>query len=94
MDFPQQPISQAEIDRPGETFLHQAMKDTPSSDIRTLRQQVESLGLAVRWHGSQWFLCGPGAEPLGHSIKTERDALEFVLNRESRKTRDQGGSAH
>jgi hypothetical protein len=44
--------------------------------------------------GSQWFLCGREAEPLGHSIKTERDALEFVLNRESRKTGGQGGPAH
>ena len=33
-------------------------------------------------------------EPLGHSIKTERDALEFVLNRRSRKTDSHGGSAH
>ena len=70
------------------------MKETPSSDIRTLRQQVESLGLTLRWHGSQWFLYGREVEPLGHSIKTERDALEFVLNRQSRKTEDQGGSAH
>jgi hypothetical protein len=70
------------------------MKDTPSPDIRALRQQVQSLGLTLHWHGSQWFLCGREAEPLGHSIKTERDALEFVLNRESRKTGDQRGSAH
>ena len=70
------------------------MKETPSSDIRALRQQVESLGLTLRWHGSQWFLCGREAEPLGHSIKTERDALEFVLNRRPRKTGSQGGSAH
>jgi hypothetical protein len=26
-------------------------------------------------------LCGRETEPLGHSIKTERDALEFVLDR-------------
>jgi len=71
-----------------------AMEERPSLDIRTLRQQVESLGFTLRWHGSQWFLCGRESEPLGHSIKTERDALEFVLNRESRKTGDQGGSAH
>jgi hypothetical protein len=70
------------------------MEERPSLDIRTLRQQVESLGFTLRWHGSQWFLCGRESEPLGHSIKTERDALEFVLNRESRKTGDQGGSAH
>ena len=70
------------------------MKDMPSLDIRTLRQQVESLGLTLRWHGSQWFLCGHEAEPLGHSIKKERDALEFVLNRQSRKMGGQGGSAH
>jgi hypothetical protein len=83
------------INRLGETLLHNAMKDTPPSlDIRTLRQQVQSLGLTLRWHGSQWLLCGRETEPLGHSIKTERDALEFVLNRQSRKTEDQGGSAH
>jgi hypothetical protein len=69
------------------------MKDTPSSDIRTLRQQVDSLGLNLRCHGSQWFLCGREVEALGHSLKTERDALEFVLNRELRKTGGQGGSA-
>ena len=80
--------------RPAERLLHNAMKDTRSLDIRTLRQQVESLGLTVRWHGGQWFLCGREAEPLGHAIKTERDALEFVLNRQSRKTGGQGGSAH
>ena len=61
------------------------MKETPSVDIRTLRQQVESLGFTLRWQGSQWFLCRHEAEPLGHSIKTERDALEFVLNRQSVK---------
>jgi hypothetical protein len=81
------------INRLGETLLHNAMKDTPSLDIRTLRQQVQSLGLTLRWHGSQWLLCGRETEPLGHSIKTERDALEFVLERESRKTGGQGGSA-
>jgi hypothetical protein len=70
------------------------MKDTSSLDIRTLRQQLESLGFTLRWQGSQWFLYGRGAEPLGHSIKTERDALEFVLNRQSRKTGGQEGSAH
>jgi hypothetical protein len=70
------------------------MKETSPSDIRTLRQQVESLGLTLRRHGSQWFLCGREAEPLGHSIKTERDALEFVLDRHSRKAGREGRSAH
>jgi hypothetical protein len=61
------------------------MKKTPSVDIRTLRQQVESLGFTLRRQGSQWFLFGHEAEPLGHSIKAERDALEFVLDRQSRR---------
>ena len=74
-------------------FLHHAMKEAPSLDIRTLRQQVESLGFTLRWQGSQWFLCGQEAEPLGHSIKTERDALEFVLYRQSRKAGGEGRSA-
>jgi hypothetical protein len=57
------------------------MKKTPSLDIRTLRRQVEGLGATLYWQGSQWILCGRETEPLGHSIKTERDALEFVLDR-------------
>jgi hypothetical protein len=81
------------INQLAETLLHNAMKDTPTLDIRTLRQQVQNLGLTLRWHGSQWLLCGRATEPLGHSIKTERDALEFVLDRETRKTGGQSGSA-
>ena len=69
------------------------MKETPSSDIRTLRQQVESLGFTLRWHGSQWFLCGREAEPLGHSIKTERDALERIRPAVT-QVGGQGGSTH
>jgi hypothetical protein len=61
------------------------MKETHSTDIRELRRQVEGLG-ALHRHGSQWILYGRETEPLGHSIKTERDALEFVLKR-GRKTR-------
>jgi hypothetical protein len=69
------------------------MKET-SMDIHTLRQQVENLGFTLRWHGSQVFLCGHETEPLGHSIETERDALEFVLDRQSRKPSGEGRSAH
>jgi len=46
-----------------------------------LRRQLEGLGATLYWQGSQWFLRGRNTEPLGHSIKTERDALEFVLDR-------------
>jgi hypothetical protein len=52
-------------------------KKTPSLNIRTLRQAVEGLGVTLRWQGSQWILYGRGTEALGHSIKTERDALEL-----------------
>jgi len=62
------------------------MKKTPALDIRTLRRQVKGLGVTLCWRGSQWILYGRETEPLGHSIKTERDALEFVLDRQSRKT--------
>jgi hypothetical protein len=57
------------------------MKKRPSPDIPTLRRQLEGLGATLYWQGSQWFLRGRNTEPLGHSIKTERDALEFVLDR-------------
>jgi hypothetical protein len=46
-----------------------------------MRRQVEGLGVTLYWQGSQWILCDRETEPLGHSIKTERDALEFVLDR-------------
>ena len=57
------------------------MKKTPSPDIRALRQQVEGLGVTLYRQGGQWILCGLEEEPLGYSIKTERDVLEFVLDR-------------
>jgi hypothetical protein len=57
------------------------MKKMPSLNIRTLRRQVEGLGATINLQGSQWILCGRQTEPLGHSIKTERDALEFALDR-------------
>jgi hypothetical protein len=57
------------------------MKKAPPLDIRTLRSQVEALGTTLYWQGSQWILCERHTEPLGHSIKTEREALEFVLDR-------------
>ena len=66
------------------------MKKTPSPDIRTLRRQVEGLGATLYWQGSQWILCGREIEPLGHSIKTERDALEFVLDRARGRERPSG----
>jgi hypothetical protein len=65
------------------------MRKTPSQDIRTLRRQVEGLGATLYWQGSQWILCGRETEPLGHSIKTERDALEFVLDRAKERPNDQ-----
>ncbi|HEY5706454.1 MAG TPA: hypothetical protein VIS96_12855 [Terrimicrobiaceae bacterium] len=57
------------------------MRKIPSPNIRTLRRQVADLGATLYWQGSQWILSGRETEPLGHSIKTERDALEFVLDR-------------
>jgi hypothetical protein len=64
-----------------------AMKETASRDIRTLRQEVEGLGATLYWRGSQWFLCGRETEPLGYSIKTEREALQFVLDRARERLR-------
>ena len=57
------------------------MRKSPSLDIRTLRRQVEGTGATIHLQGSQWILCGRKTEPLGYSIKTERDALEFALDR-------------
>jgi hypothetical protein len=66
------------------------MKKTPSLDIRTLRRAVEALGVTLRWQGSQWILYSREIEPLGHSIQTERDALEFVLDRNRDRERLSG----
>ena len=66
------------------------MKKTPSLDIRTLRRAVEALGVTLRRQGSQWILDGREIEPLGHSIQTERDALEFVLDRNRDRERLSG----
>jgi hypothetical protein len=57
------------------------MRKPPSLDIRTLRRQVEDTGATIHLQGSQWILCGRKTERLGYSIKTERDALEFTLDR-------------
>ena len=71
------------------------MKKTPSLDIRTLRRAVEALGVTLRRQGSQWILDGREIEPLGHSIQTERDALEFVLDRNTteRDCQDSGSNS-
>ena len=57
------------------------MKKEPPLDIHTLRKQVQDLGTTLYWQGNQWILSERHTEPLGHSIKTEREALEFVLDR-------------
>lgn len=66
-----------------------AMKENRSPDIRALRQEVEGLGATLYLRGSQWFLCDHETEPLGYSIKTERDALQFVLDRARSRLRSQ-----
>jgi hypothetical protein len=63
-----------------------SLEEMHSTDIRELRRQVEGPGATLNHHGSQWVLYGRDTEPLGHSIKTERDALEFV-SKLGRKTR-------
>ena len=68
--------------------LRATMKKAPPLDIRTLRSQVEGLGTTLCWQGNQWIAHGRHTEPLGHSIKTERDALEFVLDRAKERTRN------
>lgn len=68
------------------------MKKEPTLDIRTLRKQVEGLGVTLCCQGSQWILYGRETEPLGHSIKTERDALEFVLDRARERPNGRAGA--
>ena len=51
---------------------------TGHSDVA---RQVEGTGATIHLQGSQWILRGRKTEPLGNSIKTERDALEFALDR-------------
>jgi hypothetical protein len=63
------------------------MKKSPPLDIHTLRKQVQDLGTTLYWQGSQWIALGRHTEQLGHAIKTERDALEFVLDRSRDRTR-------
>jgi hypothetical protein len=63
------------------------MKKEPPLDIHTLRKQVQDLGTTLCWQGSQWIALGRHTEQLGHSIKTEREALEFVLERARERTR-------
>jgi hypothetical protein len=60
----------------------------PFTGHRTLRRQVEDTGATIHLQGSQWILCGRKTEPLGYSIKTERDALEFALDRARDRERD------
>jgi hypothetical protein len=61
------------------------MEEMHSTDIRKFRREVEGLGAILHRHGSQWILYGREPEPLGHSIKTERDALDFVLKARKHK---------
>jgi hypothetical protein len=63
------------------------MKKSPPLDIHTLRKQVQDLGTTLYWQGSQWIALGRHTEQLGHSIKSERDALEFVMDRSRDRTR-------
>jgi hypothetical protein len=64
------------------------VEKAPPLDIHTLRKQVQDLGTTLYWQGNQWIALGRHTEPIGHSIKSERDALEFVLDRARERTRN------
>ena len=52
-------------------------------------RRLKASGATLDLRGSQWFLCDHETEPLGYSIKTERDALQFVPDRARSRLRSQ-----